>query len=423
MPAIICNMTFTPPNPAKNAGADKAAKYAQERAYYNWSAPFNYRAYMEDKKKTQVHKDYADYMSKGDVLFNQYGELGKEKLDKIKENLSKTKSIIWHGYISFDEQNSKNFMTGKQCIDFLHDTFNVLLDYSHLSKNNVELVASLHKDTDHKHIHFTFFEKQPLYKKDGKKAYSSKGKFSRFALDNFIVASNLYLDERRHELHGFRDKLLDKIRATYPVKGKVSDKLLSNQIKELAKILPEKGRLGYDSENMKDIRKKVDSVANQVIASDKGVSEAYRQWQVALSRREELAKKAMSESKFAYVDSKRINLKKADVSNVSDWDNVAVIEKIKRDMQSRIGNHVIKMAKTVKGLQKESAAGAKGRLGKSNKPAKIKARKSREIIKGIPQILRNLFADTYGAKTNFIYDLHKAEYEIREERNNAQRKA
>ena len=423
MPAIICNMTFTPLNPAKNAGAEKAVKHAQERAYYNWSAPFNYRAYMEDKKKTQVHKNYADYMSNGDVLFNQYGELGKEKLDKIAENLSKTKSIIWHGYISFDEQNSKNFTTKKQCIDYLHDTFNVLLGYSHLRKSNVELIASLHKDTVNKHIHFTFFEKQPLYRKDGKKVYSSKGKFNSFALDNFIVASNLYLDERRHELHVFRDRLIDKIRATYPVKGKVSDKALSNQIKELAKILPENGRLGYDSENMKDIQNKVDSVANQVIAGDKGILEAYRQWQAALNRREELAKKAMSESKFAYVDNKRINLKKADVSNVSDWDNVAVIEKIKRDMQSRIGNHVIKMAKMVKNLQKPSAVASKNKAGKSNKQAKIKARRNREILKGIPQMLRNIFADTYGVKTNFIYDSHKAEYEIQEERNNAQRKA
>lgn len=420
MPAIICNMTFTPYLPAKNAGADKRVKHSQERAYYNWTAPFNYRAYMEDNKKTQVHKDYSDYMSKGEILFNQYGELGRERLDAIKSELSKSKSIIWHGYISFDEENSKNFETKRQCIDYLHDTFNVLFDYSHLRKNNVELVASLHKDTDHRHIHFMFFEKQPLYKSRGEKTYSSKGKFSRFALDNFIVASNLYLDERRHELHLFRDELIGKIRKAYPVKGNVADSEISKQIKQLASELPASGRLGYESDNMKTLRGKVDVVAKQIIASDRDVMTAYRKWQSALDRREELAKSAMTESKFAYANNKRVNLNEVDVANISDWDNVAVIDKIKRDMQCRIGNHVIKMAKAVKELPRRGTARS---MAKSNRRQKIDARCLREAVRGIQQMLRSLFVDTYGAKDNYIYDLHRAQREIEEDKYNAQRKA
>lgn len=413
MPAVLFNMTFTTHEPAARCSSEQRLAHAQERAYYNWTAPYNYKAYMEDRVKTQEHKDYEDYMSKGDVLFNQRGILSREEVERIKSNISTTKSIIWHGFISFDDVNSKRFQTKQQCIDYLHDVFNVMLDQSHLKRENIELVASLHTDTQHRHIHFTFFEKEPIYIKKGEKTFTRKGKINQKAIDNLIVASNLYLDERRHELHTLRDKLIDKIKAAYPV-GKtatsIKDKDVEKEIVSLASSLPADGRLGYNSENMKPLRNQVDKLVNLVISKDPQLMKAYAEWQKELSRKEDFARQAMIDSKFAYVDGRRVDLpeqKELRATAVSNWDNIRVIEDLKKDMRSRLGNYVIRVAKNIKGFSIKQ--------GKPTRVAKAKAKSRRRALKGATMLLNGMFKTQLG-RTDFTFELHRAEREIEQER-------
>ena len=410
MPAIIFNIAFTTASSPRSASVRQRVEHAQLRAYYNWTAPYNFKAYMEDQKKTETHKDYADYMKKGDVLFNQDGVLSQKKLDEVKANLATTKSIIWHGFISFDEECSKQFNSKSACIDFLHDTFNVLLDHSHLDSRNVELIASLHTDTEHHHhIHFTFFEKSA--KKNG--TYARKGTFSQRAIDNFVVSSNLYLDERRQQLHIKRDRLIERIKQSYPTRqareySHRTDEV-AKAVTQLAAKLPEDGRLGYNSANMAELRKDVDKVVNLLISKDKDLANAYVEWQNELRHREDVARRAMTDSRFAYVSGERKKLptdSDAVATNVANWDNIRVIEDIRKDMSARLGNYVIKLAANV--------SRAKSRLtGKPTRAGKIIARQARsQLARGVRDIARAMVNTIERQKTDFTRELHKAEYEV-----------
>ena len=372
MPAIIFNIAFTTASAPRSASVRQRVEHAQRRAYYNWTAPYNFKAYMEDKKKTETHKDYADYMKKGDVLFNQDGVLSQKKLDEVKANLATTKSIIWHGFISFDEECSKQFNSKSACIDFLHDTFNVLLDHSHLDSRNVELIASLHTDTEHHHhIHFTFFEKSA--KKNGN--YARKGTFPT----------------RQAREYSHRTDEVAKA------------------VTQLAAKLPEDGRLGYNSANMAELRKDVDKVVNLLISKDKDLANAYIEWQNELRHREDVARRAMTDSRFAYVSGERKKLptdSDAVATNVANWDNIRVIEDIRKDMSARLGNYVIKLAANV--------SRAKSRLtGKPTRAGKIIARQARsQLARGVRDIARAMVNTIERQKTDFTRELHKAEYEV-----------
>ncbi len=412
MPAIIFNIAFTTPDPPKTASPRQCAEHAAQRSYYNWTAQYNYKAYMEDKIKTQVHKDYSDYMEKGGALFDQNGVINEKKLDEIKQRLSTTRSIIWHGFISFEEAYKSQFDTKEKCSDFLHDTFNVLIDNSHLDRDNIDLVAALHNDTEHHyHIHFTFFEREAKHKNN---TYTRKGKFSQRAIDNFVVSSNLYLDERRQQLHVERDRLIDRIRSVYPTAraaefNREDNNVVAKAVTALADKLPETGRLGYDSDNMKVLRPQIDNVVNLMIANDKTLCSAYVDWKNEVSRREKIARAAMTESRFAYVDGKRLTIDTTTGSTVvRNWDNVRVIDDVKRDMRVRLGNYAIKFA-----LQTKRARAKLNYSGKPTREGKINARKARnQISRGIRDICIAMTTCVNNGHVDFTKELRRAEYEI-----------
>ena len=411
MPAVIFNIAFTTPTPRKNATVRQRVEHAAQRAYYNWTTPYNYVAYMQDKKKTQVHNTYADYMQKSDVLFNQYGAIDKDKLEEIKDALGKTESIIWHGFISFEEAYKSQFDTTEKCAEFLHDTFNVLIDKSHLHRDNIELVAALHKDTEHHyHIHFTFFEREAKHKNN---TYTRIGKFPPWAIDNFVVSSNLYLDERRQQLHIERDRLIDRIRSAYPTARaakycREDNNAVAKAVTALADNLPESGRLGYNSPNMFELRPQIDSVVNLMIAGNAQLLSAYGDWQAEVARREQLAKKAMTESRFAYVDDKRITPDTSvNATTVTKWHNVSVIADIKHDMRARLGNYAIKLALA----SRRARTGIY--TGKPTREGKINARKARnQISRGIRDICKAMTGCLTNSRTDFTTELHRAEYEV-----------
>ena len=159
----------------------------------------------------------------------------------------------------------------------MNQTFGAFIERTHLKKDNICLYASLHEDTDHRHIHFAFFEEEPKRRdKNGVLGYTKKGLIDARAFDNYLVSADMHLSEHADEYYKARDKALDElkiIRRTQTTKKR--NVKLNREIKSLLEKLPKRGRLQYNSPNMAPYRDEIDRVADLIIQGNKGVSTAH----------------------------------------------------------------------------------------------------------------------------------------------------
>lgn len=266
------NIGFTLPEPPKKVSGKARAEYIARRNFYNLTAEYNYFTYTLNGKKVVKNKDAEQYYTRGGAggLFNLKGTISEDEVREIKAQLKESRSIIWHGIISFDDDTSKGFETQENAVKFLNQTFNAFIDRTQLNRNNICVYASLHKDTDHRHIHFAFFEKEPLHQyKDGTIDYTRRGTISQRAIDNYLVSANMHLSEHGDEYYSARDRALDRLKE---LRRQGFDKRAQREVRTaltaLALNLPEKGRLQYNSKNMEQYRPMIDRVVDLVVQSD-----------------------------------------------------------------------------------------------------------------------------------------------------------
>ena len=266
------NIGFTLPQPPSNLRGQSRADYIARRKFYDMTAEYNYFSYTLNGKKVVKNKDAEQYYTRGGAggLFNLKGTISEDEVREIKAQLKESRSIIWHGIISFDDDTSKGFETQENAVKFLNQTFNAFIDRTQLNRNNICVYASLHKDTDHRHIHFAFFEKEPLHQyKDGTIDYTRRGTISQRAIDNYLVSANMHLSEHGDEYYSARDRALDRLKE---LRRQGFDKRAQREVRTaltaLALNLPEKGRLQYNSKNMEQYRPMIDRVVDLVVQSD-----------------------------------------------------------------------------------------------------------------------------------------------------------
>lgn len=425
--SVVFNVTYTLSKPKNNWSNFQKNIWENERKFYNLSADYNYVSYSLNGKKTQTNKDYLTYMEKSTGAFNFDGEITEKKLDEIKEKLKTTKSIIWHGFISFDEDTSVSFDNTEKCRKFLKQTLPTLFEQSHLNFDNVELFASLHKDTNHRHIHFEFFEKEPKRKnKNGEKVFTNKGAFKQIAIDNFMISSHLYFEKNKEELHLARNKALNRLKEIIPTFSKATD--IQKSLYDLTLKLPKTNRLQYNSKNLDGIRKDIDNVVNQIISSDTKLSLFVKSMYSEIKKREDVAREIAKENKMFYIDKQRINANEIEkelkekgelVNTKFDLQkNFNCIEKIKKDFKARLGQIVINICKNnkisfTKNFKKSTAPNKKGNV------ARIKAKEDRKmIVNNTKKFLSNLELMIGSIKTDFTNNLKQVEFEIKRDREN-----
>jgi len=236
MPKVIFNIKFTPPKAGRDWSQEQKAEWARNRAFYTCHAEYNYFSYTLNDKKlnnavdedTPKAYDEAEqgsrrgsYMEKSSGVFNEKGVLSNEQKKQLEETLKSTQSNIWHGFVSFDPETTPIMNSQKACIDFVRANMGAYLKQTHLKPENVELFCSLHSDTDNAHIHFCFFEKQPLrINSRGEAVYTEKGAFGvrtgtewRIYADkndkNGTVLDNAIIEEARQKFYAGKDEYSD----------------------------------------------------------------------------------------------------------------------------------------------------------------------------------------------------------------------
>lgn len=367
----VFNIGFTLAAPPASYTGQRRAEYIAERNFYNLTADYNYFTYTLNGQKVSKNANAEDYFTRSGTntgLFNMDGPIDEEKKDELKVRLKDTGSTIWHGFISFDDETSRGFTNQENCVKFMRQTFGSFLERAGFKKSNIELYCSLHEDTEHRHIHFAFFEKEPLrLDKNGVLGFTRKGKIKAEAIDNYLVSANMHLDDHATEYYTARDKAIgemNRIRDTKSRTGFIDGRastaslLLNTEINMLCAKLPKTGRLQYNAQNMEKLRPQIDRLADLLIRSDARAFSAYGQMLQELARVENNVKKLAVDGKLGYVDGQRMT--SADISaamdsgimrnksmsmNFVDMTNVDYFDRLKGDFKARIGNVVLAMCK------------------------------------------------------------------------------
>lgn len=166
------------------------------------------------------HKDMLDYARSrpgSTGAFNEKGEIDKEGLDVIKKDLQQTKSIVWTSVLSFEDKYGKQFCPNKKAgMELIQAELKHLFNNSHLKYENINWYAAMHTNTDNRHIHIVFWEKQPIYTKKHSQNYlfADKGKLANKALNDFKFAVARHFEEKRADRYTMRNTLRNGFKST-----------------------------------------------------------------------------------------------------------------------------------------------------------------------------------------------------------------
>ncbi len=360
MPKALFNIAYTLPSAPSYMKGNARAEYQARRSFYDLTAQYNFFSYVLNGKKIARNANAEEYYTRGGTnggLFNLDGAMSEGQVAEMKKRLESSKSVIWHGFISFDEETSRGFQTQENAVKFMRQTFGSFLERTHLNPKNIELYAALHLDKEHHHhIHFAFFEREPKHRdKNGVLGYTRRGKFDARAIDNYLVSANMHLSENGYEYYTARDRAMSRLReARKEIGNSVKNADLRLALSDLKSKLPKEGRLQYNAAQMKELRPDIDRVAELLIASDPAANAAHKEMLVQLARVKEEVIELVKDNKLAYSDDRRMSKQElaAAMSGDSsmslkfvDLKNVDYFERLQADYRARVGNVVLGVCK------------------------------------------------------------------------------
>ena len=221
----------------------------------------DYSLFSDNDSFTSDNKESYLWSGNGDVI-------KKDELDKIGDNFE---GFFWRGFVSFppDFAIDHGLITKNDYYSLSNNVITRLIQDMGLDINNVSWYCALHRDTNHPHIHFCFFEK---------KVTKTNPIIPRHCYKNFRSNVGNYLVDYEN-FYKLRDDVFKDITGNINLKdlNKVkkqrlfSDKYrrdLNKLLLSLYDKLPSKGRLQYNSKNMTIYRKDLDNIIEFILLHD-----------------------------------------------------------------------------------------------------------------------------------------------------------
>lgn len=359
-----------------------------------------------------------EYLQKNTGVFNDKGMIPQEEVDEMRERLKANTGNIWHGFISFNEEESHRIDTSEKCAELIKKTFPTFFRDEKFHKDNVDLMCALHLDRPkHLHIHFVFWEKEPKYKdKKGELKYRRVGKIGKRSIDNMFVRMGLWLENDKDTLYKSRDNAIKSLRELTGVKAVVAGKEdIKKEIIALAKDLPKTGRITYGSKDMEPFKERVDKIVLMLLSSDGRARKANRKFYEALAEREQEIKDICGDD-FAF-SNKNVAAEdmetKPQYHNGIDEGNIHIIADIEEDYKRRQGNLILNLCKFIKPELFERK--------RKSKPNDIKLKRSLGISRNNVKRAMNRFFKSFGTESemlerDFSHRLQEIEEEMERER-------
>lgn len=410
--AVVFSCTYTPAAPLPSWSAEEKTEWAKNRRFYSCNAApgeIDVMGYMLDPEKTaksdeeylreqaawRLDLDLSDrlpdksearsidaYMTRFNTLgaFDLGGAMTQNEIAEWRKNAQKTKATLYHGVLSLPTWQSE-LVDYESMEKLVRQTFGGFLENAGFDPRNVALLCAMHTNTENKHIHFTFYEKAPLYRdKNGKKHFRRKWNIDKQILNEYRMSATAYLDEHKQDLYNYRNEAVNGIRRLV---GVPTDQDLYISLCALADKLPKSGRLQYNSDNIAPYRAEIDAVAMMLLRKSPDALDAHNKTLSEIARRG----KALAET--------------GTKSNYS--------ERLTAEYRSRLGNVVLGMVKNYRTNPKSAVRGDP----KTCKQHKANTRRRREHGAHIIQTALHMVSG--GEKTvqaDFRRDLAKAEREI-----------
>ena len=372
------------------------------------------KVYGEESQKFTI----LQYLQKSTGVFNQDGMLSKAEVKEIKQRAKDGEKNLWHGFISFNKEDSKIINTPEKCIALIEKTFNQFYKDAGFNPDNMDLLCALHLDRpEHLHIHYLFFEKAPKIK--NKRAagyiYRKKGKISFDAIEKMTERLNDYtLDD---ELEEKRQALIDSLMKDEVFSQAHIKDAVKKWLKELVEELPKDKPLGYASKEMKPYRYTIDLIADFVIETNPEASKANDAFRKELKEKQERLQEKMGGWYQSQAESELDR-----VQNLKGYEEVVVsnkslhtVEALEWDYRRRIGNIVLRH---VRDLQKETFQCGKRTYYKTNdKRLKCGIRISERKIKRLNDKFFSAVIDTFIPEMRSYHNrLHEIEEELEEKK-------
>jgi len=393
-----------------------------ERAFFDMSGENNIYKYMTTEGKVYGEEatkyTMLQYLQKSTGVFNQDGMLSKAEVKEIKQRARDGEKNLWHGFISFNKEDSKIIDTPEKCIALVKKTFNQFYKDADFEPYNMDLICALHLDRpEHLHIHYLFFEKEPKVK--NKRAagyiYRKKGKISFDAIEKMTERLNDYtLDD---ELEAKRQAVIDSLLKDEAYSQAHIKDAVKKWLKELVEELPKDKPLWYASKEMEPYRYTVDLIANFVIETNPEASKANEAFKQELKQKQERLQEKMGGWYKAQAESEldRVQKLKGYEEVVVSNKSLHTVEALEFDYRRRIGNIVLRH---VRELQKETFERGKRTHYKTNdKRLKCGIRISERKIKRLNDKFFSAVIDTFLPETRSYHNrLHEIEEELEEKK-------
>lgn len=319
-------------------------KYGEKRRFYSCKdgGDMDYLRYVDKGTREPneiIEDDYVGYSGdneKGSGLFSGKGFLDRRDRFELRKELQTTQSTIWHGIISFEEAFGKRY-----CADAEQAHRLMALEFPRFLKNagfdpaKVTWYAGLHENTDNRHIHFSFHEREPsTYRSNTKGLVFKNGKLDDRCFERFKVAAELRMTDITSLIAASRKELTDLTRNilfTRESKKWYHDDL-QKMLRQFADILPRIGRVAYDSENMRELRPQVRQIVNNLIKSNSRVYYAFEDFCTQIRNKDAAILKVLKSSKV----------------RESEWPKYMLADKLLDDVYKRLGNQIINAVRFIK---------------------------------------------------------------------------
>ena len=352
---IVFNIQYTPYRLPKSATKEERARHADERAFYDMTGGKNVFDYITTEGKRTGKRTALEYLQKNTGVFNDKGMLTQEQVNEMKARLKENRGMIWHGFISLNEEESPKIDTPEKCIELIKRTFPSFLKDAKLRPDNIDLMCALHLDRPHHlHIHFVFWEKEPKFKdaKSGELKYRRRGKIDKKSIDGMFVRLGLFLSDKKDILYKSRDEAIRDLKELLGAKAFVyKPEDVKKEILALARDLPKSGRVTYGSKDMEPFRARVDKIVQMLLLTDRRARMADRRFHRALAGREREIRNICGKP-YLFTNH---NLRPEALENLLpkyhnkiDEKNIRIIEEIVADYKRRQGNLVVNLAKFIK---------------------------------------------------------------------------
>ncbi len=322
-------------------------RYYSERQFYSCQDPsYNYVGYVNNGSEKKLDfVEYSGNKEKSTGVFDSNGICSKERIKELKNGLKNTKSVVWHGLITFEEMFGKtNCNSYAKAYELMKSEFPKFLKMAGFDPKNIEWFAGFHTNTEHRHIHFSFYEKEPTrHRKNHKELCFSQGKITLNAIEKMKINTELHLTNISSKIAGKRNELTKEFNRA--IKTKRMRKNMWDSIKKIIVILPTSGRISYDSDNMLFLRNKIDYLVDLMIKQDDKTNAVFRSFLTLLSDKDESIRRMCEAHKI-------------------NPDKVVLMDKYHSDLYRRLGNQVIKNILGIRSELKQFEFQTKDRLAK-----------------------------------------------------------